>query len=146
MSISSVKFPITKTNLKSTIRKGLTTDNRIQLWPILSSFSLNQSSYDHNLNELLNSVEKLSLTLNEPLLDFKLQDKKLDGKDVEFTKNMITKLSYVLSNSKLLPNNDFFTYDVFLRIIISILQRLDICYMITKNLLSDKDRFLYFIL
>ena len=137
---STIDFPISKTNLKTILRKGLTKDNRIKLWPVLPSFLSNQNSYNYNLHELLNNAESLSISLNEPLLDFKLQDKRMDGKDSEYTRNMISKLAYVLQNTNVLFQYDFFTYDIFLRILFSVLERLDVCYLVTKQLLTDKER------
>jgi len=162
--MSNITFPIEGNELKMILRKGLTKTNRVLLWPILPSLPLDSITihYNTDTNDSSNvyyKAEQLHSTLNQPLLDINFQELSLnnshndsiqsntisanyDVKDLEYNKLMFSKLSYVFNSTSLLSYEVLFSYDTLIRILIAIIQRLDLCYLIVKNLLDDKERFM----
>ena len=132
-------FPIEFEFLKQELRKGLDSkEDRQRWWPVLPDIWSTEPLTEYP--DIIPAAERLCALMKEPLLDVKNQNPFEPEKSVEFINTNLKMIFYVLKSNQKIDLGDIPYFDVFLRILIYIVKRIDVTYIMAVELLNRKDK------
>lgn len=132
--MTSPEIPIEVKKLKESLRIGLTSDlSRQYWWPIILGTNMTANKIEED-PDIIGSAERLQSMLNEPLLDHLTQVG--SSKTNNSIENTLQKINYVLVNQKKVIEADLPYLQHLLRILISQIKRIDVCYWSISEYLS----------
>lgn len=135
----SPKIPIEYNALKDALRKGLSNKaSRYYWWPNLPNVT-NTGSIESNPDNIGIAERLAALLSDSSVSDFREEDLS-KGKEREQIVNTANEVAQLLVRARLLEQDEILLYETFLKILVSVIKRIDVCCMLAGDLLSNREK------
>ena len=135
----SPKIPIEYSALKDALRKGLSNQaSRYYWWPNLPNVT-STGSIESNPDNIGIAERLAALLSDSSVSDFREEDLS-KGKEREQIVNTANEVAQLLVRARLLGQDEILLYETFLKILVSVIKRIDVCCMLAGDLLSNREK------
>ena len=135
----SPKIPIEYNALKDALRKGLSNKaSRYYWWPNLPNVT-NTGSIESNPDNI-GIAERLAALLSDSSVSNFREEDLSKGKEREQIVNTANEVAQLLVRARLLEQDEILLYETFLKILVSVIKRIDVCCMLAGDLLSNREK------